>query len=79
MAHSIKNGRTTISSKHQITIPVEALRRARLAPGDRLDVEVAEDGSVVLRRATNPFDEFAGALSGVYPDGYLEGVRGEWD
>jgi AbrB family looped-hinge helix DNA binding protein len=79
MAHLVKKTRTTISSKHQITIPVEALRRARLAPGDRLDVEVADDGSVLLRRATNPFEEFAGALSGVYPEGYLEELRDEWE
>lgn len=79
MAESVKNRRTTISRKHQITIPVEALRLARLAPGDRLDVEVTDDGAVVLRRATNPFEEFAGTLSGVYPERYLEELRDEWE
>jgi AbrB family looped-hinge helix DNA binding protein len=69
---------TRISSKNQITIPVEALRDAGLRPGDRLEVAAADDGRVVLRRADNPFETFAGALTGVYPPGHLEDLRGEW-
>lgn len=81
MARKVKDParRTTrISSKNQITIPVEALRQAGLGPGDRLEVTGTEDGRVVLRRAENPFDAFAGALTGVYPPGHLEELRGEW-
>ena len=69
---------TRISSKNQITIPVEALREAGLRPGDRVEVTAADDGRVVLRRADNPFEAFAGALTGVYPPGHLEDLRGEW-
>jgi AbrB family looped-hinge helix DNA binding protein len=69
---------TRISAKNQITIPVEALREAGLRPGDRLEVTGTDDGRVALRRADNPFDAFAGALTGVYPPGHLEELRGEW-
>ncbi|MGE0027072.1 MAG: AbrB/MazE/SpoVT family DNA-binding domain-containing protein [Thermoleophilia bacterium] len=81
MARKVKDDvrRTTrISTKNQITIPVEALREARLGPGDRLEVTAADDGRVVLRRADSPFEEFAGALTGVYPAGHLGDLRGEW-
>ena len=81
MARKVKDGAprtTTISAKNQITIPVDALRRAGLAPGDRLEVAAVDDGRVVLRRAENPFEAFAGVLTGVYPPGHLEDLRGEW-
>ena len=81
MARKVKasaNRTTRISTKNQITIPVAALREAGLGPGDRLEVTGTGDGRVVLRRADNPFDAFAGSLTGVYPPGHLEELRGEW-
>lgn len=83
MARSVKSGRrrgtTRISAKHQVTIPVDAMRSAGLGPGDVLEVSGSADGSVTLRRAENPFRRFAGALTGVYPPGDLEARRDEWD
>lgn len=83
MSSKVKKARragvTTISSKHQVTIPVDALRRAGLAAGDRVEVIATEDGHVVFRRAANPFEEFAGALTGLYPPGYLDELRDEWE
>jgi AbrB family looped-hinge helix DNA binding protein len=81
MAREVKEGvvrTTTISSKNQITIPVDVLRRAGLAPGDRLRVTADDEGGILLRRADNPFETFAGALTGLYPPGHLEDLRGEW-
>ncbi|CAN0488422.1 unnamed protein product [Phaeothamnion confervicola] len=82
MADRVKTGgrrpTTTISRKHQVTIPVDAMRAAGLAPGDRIEVVATEDGRVVFRRAGNPFEEFAGALTGAYPPGHLESLRDEW-
>ena len=75
---SRRRGTTTISRKHQVTIPIDAFRQAGLAPGDHLEVVATDDGRVVFRRATNPFDEFAGALTGVYPPGHLDQLRDEW-
>ena len=74
-------GQTRISSKHQATLPVEALRRAGLKAGDELRVESAGAGRIVLSRVESWEDlikKHAGALTGVYPPGYLEELRGEW-
>ena len=39
---------------------------------------MAEPGQVALRRAENPYRRFAGSLTGVYPVGYLDDVRADW-
>ena len=39
---------TKISSKHQITIPKEAFERLRLEVGDFLEVEVTEEGLLLI-------------------------------
>ncbi len=60
-------GRTsTISSKGQITIPLEVRERLGVKPGDRVQFEF-EDGLTVLRPARseeNPFLKYAGCLGG---------------
>ena len=68
-----------ISRKNQITIPVEELRKAGLAPGDDLRVVAAGPGRLQLVKADDLLEEFAGALDReVYPAGYLEDLRREW-
>jgi bifunctional DNA-binding transcriptional regulator/antitoxin component of YhaV-PrlF toxin-antitoxin module len=71
-------GRTRISAKNQATIPVDALRRAGLRPGDELSVEAAGRGRIVLARAEDPVTRHAGSLTGVYRPGYLKALRREW-
>lgn len=71
-------GQTHISRKNQATIPVEALRQAGLKPGDKLVVEAAGAGRIVLTRADDPVERLAGSLRGVYPPDYLEGLRDGW-
>lgn len=82
MAPSAKNrrrrGTTAISSKHQVTIPADAMREAGLRPGDRLRARVEGTGRVVLEREADPLDEFLGALSGVYDGFDLDALRDEW-
>jgi bifunctional DNA-binding transcriptional regulator/antitoxin component of YhaV-PrlF toxin-antitoxin module len=70
---------TRVSSKHQVTIPVDALRAAGLEPGDTLKVEAASAGRVVLTRV----DELLGRYSGCVDSGgelwrQVEGLREEW-
>jgi bifunctional DNA-binding transcriptional regulator/antitoxin component of YhaV-PrlF toxin-antitoxin module len=71
-------GHTRISAKNQVTIPVEALKRAGLKSEDELRVEAAGPGRIVLVRASDVVLRHAGRLTGVYPSGYLPGLRSEW-
>lgn len=80
-----RRGYTRLSGKNQVTIPVAAVERARLAPGRELRVDVTDEGGILLtpvpdltarRRAA--IAATAGALAGVYPPGDLERLRDEW-
>jgi bifunctional DNA-binding transcriptional regulator/antitoxin component of YhaV-PrlF toxin-antitoxin module len=73
-----RRGQTTVSSKNQVTLPVDALARAGLATGDRLDVEVRGPGELVLRRVEDALEQFAGTLTGVYRPKELDDLRDEW-
>ena len=55
---------STISSKGQITLPVEIRTRLGVKSGDQVEFYV-EDGKTVLRpvrAARNPFEEWVGVL-----------------
>jgi bifunctional DNA-binding transcriptional regulator/antitoxin component of YhaV-PrlF toxin-antitoxin module len=73
-----QRGRTRLSAKNQATIPVAALRRAGLRPGDELQVEAAGAGRIVLSRVEETLGSYAGRLTGVYPKGSLRKLRREW-
>jgi bifunctional DNA-binding transcriptional regulator/antitoxin component of YhaV-PrlF toxin-antitoxin module len=76
--HNRRRGRTRISGKHQVTLPVDALAGAGLKVGDRLRADVSGPGQITLVREDDPLEQFAGALTGVYPEGYLDDLRREW-
>ena len=71
--------RTRVSSKHQVTIPVSAMRAAGLVVGDRLVVRAEGPGRVVLEREEDIHAKFRGALTGVYERGSLDRLRAEWE
>ena len=55
---------STISSKGQVTVPLEIRRRIGLSTGDRVEF-VVENGKTVIRPfrgETNPFEKYRGAL-----------------
>jgi AbrB family looped-hinge helix DNA binding protein len=55
---------STISSKGQVTVPIEVRHRLGLREGDRVEF-VYEDGRTILRPARtekNPFTAYLGAL-----------------
>lgn len=79
-----RRGYTRLSSKRQVTIPIDALRQTGLAPGDELKVDVDRAGRIVLSRAHDrearlrAIEETAGAFTGVYEPDSLERLRNEW-
>ena len=80
--HHVKDqrrGASTISAKHQITIPVDALRAAGLRIGDRVRARHDGPGRIVLELDHDPLTDFAGALTGIYSPDELDALRDEWD
>jgi bifunctional DNA-binding transcriptional regulator/antitoxin component of YhaV-PrlF toxin-antitoxin module len=74
------SGRSRVSSKHQITIPVGALREAGLREGDVVQVRVQGPGRVIVARMDDLIDEYAGVLrSGGRLGEAVRGLRSEWD
>ena len=76
------NGQTRVSDKNQVTLAVQALRDAGIAPGDELRVEASGPGTIVLTRVPSEaeldlavVEATAGALDGVYAPGYLDELR----
>jgi bifunctional DNA-binding transcriptional regulator/antitoxin component of YhaV-PrlF toxin-antitoxin module len=73
-----RRGATRISSKHQITIPADALRAAGLEIGDRVVAHAEGPGRLVLERERDVLAEFAGAMTGAYTRNELDELRAEW-
>jgi bifunctional DNA-binding transcriptional regulator/antitoxin component of YhaV-PrlF toxin-antitoxin module len=71
-------GATTVSSKHQVTIPKQAMTAAGLRAGDRLSAVPRGRGRVLLVREEDPLERHAGKLTGVYRSGELDELRDEW-
>lgn len=66
-----------ISSKNQVTIPVDVLRRVGLDAGREVRIG-AEGGRIVMEPQDDPIRRYAGAFTGMYPKGYLKKLRREW-
>jgi AbrB family looped-hinge helix DNA binding protein len=68
-----------ISAKNQVTIPVRVLEEAGLSSGDEVVVEALEAGELRISRGGDGFESAFGALTGVYPPGYLDRLDAEDD
>jgi bifunctional DNA-binding transcriptional regulator/antitoxin component of YhaV-PrlF toxin-antitoxin module len=68
-----------VSSKHQVTIPADALRAAGIDVGERLVAHADGPGRIVFEREADVLAEFAGALTGMFRPDELERLREEWD
>ena len=78
MVKNRRRGASRISSKHQITIPADALRAAGLAIGERVVAHADGPGRVVLEREHDIIAEFAGSMTGAYGGDELDALRTEW-
>lgn len=68
-----------MSRKNQVTIPVDVLLITGVHPGDSLMVEAKGTGEIVLRREEDPLEAYIGVFDGMYPPGYLDELRDEWE
>lgn len=66
-----------ISSKHQVTLPVEVLANAGLTAGDEVTIEAEGPDIVVVRRARRDVDAGFGVFDGLYETGYLDALRAD--
>lgn len=68
-----------VSTKNQITVPVETLRTAGLAPGDEVTVQPAGTGEIVIAARSSRVRRHAGIATGIYRADELDQLRDEWD
>jgi bifunctional DNA-binding transcriptional regulator/antitoxin component of YhaV-PrlF toxin-antitoxin module len=66
-----------ISTKHQVTLPVEALANAGFAAGDEVTIEAEGPDAIVVRRAQRDLDAAFGVFDGLYEPGHLDRLRSE--
>lgn len=66
-----------ISSKHQVTLPVESLEAAGLRPGDEVVIEAEGVGRLVVHRAAPDLASALGVFDGLYGSDYLGKLRSE--
>ena len=68
-----------VSSKNQVTIPVEAMRVAGLRAGDEITVRPVGEGEIVLATKGSRVRRHAGIARGIYRDSELNRLRDEWE
>jgi bifunctional DNA-binding transcriptional regulator/antitoxin component of YhaV-PrlF toxin-antitoxin module len=66
-----------ISTKHQVTLPVETLEAAGLRPGDEVVIEAEGVDRIVVHRAAPDLASALGVFDGLYEPGHLERLRSE--
>jgi bifunctional DNA-binding transcriptional regulator/antitoxin component of YhaV-PrlF toxin-antitoxin module len=66
---------TRLSTKNQITLPVEIIRKAGFKVGDNINCTVNKEGRIELSPAENPIMSLIGAGNGIFDDFDLEAER----
>jgi len=64
-----------VTPKHQITLPVDALKRAGLQVGDEVAIEADGADRIIVRRVWGDIDRALGVFDGLYEPGYLDRLR----
>ena len=68
-----------VSSKNQVTLPVEAMRAAGLRAGEEVTVRAIGDGELVIAARGSRVRRHAGIATGIYETGELDKLRDEWE
>ena len=66
-----------ISSKNQVTLPVETLAMVGLAAGDVVSIEADGADVIMIRRALGAPAASLGVFDGLYEPGYLDRLRAD--
>lgn len=75
-----RKGRTTttrLSSKNQVTLPVDIIRKAGFKVGDTLNCVVNKEGKIELSPPENPIMSLFGAGNGIFDDLDWEAERAD--
>ena len=70
-AKKSRKGRTTstrLSSKNQVTLPIEIIRKAGFKVGDTINCTVNSEGQIELTRPENRIMSLFGVGNGIYDD-----------
>ena len=68
-----RDGKVTVTSQGQISIPRQVMRAAGIGPGDRVQASTDGEGRIILEVETDPLL----ALLGSAPPGVFDGVQDE--
>ena len=68
-----------MSTKNQVTLPIDVLLTAGVRPGDSLMVEAKGAGEIMLRREEDPLEHYYGSMTGMFPPTYVRDLRDEWE
>lgn len=68
-----------VSSKNQITLPVDVMKRAGVRAGDDVIPRVSDSGEIVLGTRGSRVRRHAGIVSGLYEPGEIDRLRDEWE
>ena len=68
-----------VSTKNQITLPVDVLRAAGLEAGDEVTIRPIGRGEIVIAARASRVRRHAGIAEGIYRPGEIDELRDEWD
>lgn len=68
-----------VSTKNQVTLPVDVMRAAGLRPGDEVTVRPVGEGEVIVAVRGSRVRRHAGIAKGIYREAELERLRDEWE
>jgi AbrB family looped-hinge helix DNA binding protein len=73
-------GMSRLSTKNQVTIPVNVLREAGIEPGDEVEIRATAAGRIEIEAVEDLVARFAGALPpGTYPPNAARDLGREWE